>query len=78
MLVTRFKKYTNELSIEIPFIKKLKKVLDDYCKGKEIGIKIVMIKEFSDDLNTILDLYVGTEYEEMLNEIDLLVTLDDI
>ncbi len=78
MLVNRFKKYPNELAVEIPFIKKLKRVLDDYCRGKEIGIKIVMIKEFSEDLNTILDLYVGTEYEELLNEDDLLASIDDI
>ena len=78
MLVNRFKKYTDELSVEIPFIKKLKRVLDDYCRGKEIGIKIVMIKEFSKDLDTILNLYVGTEYEELLNEDDLIASIDDI
>ena len=78
MLVNRFKKYQNELSIEIPFIKKLKRVLDDYCRGKEIGIKIVMIKEFSEDLDTILNLYVGTEFEDLLNEDDLLASIDDI
>ena len=78
MLVNRFKKYQNELSVEIPFIKKLKRVLDDYCRGKEIGIKIVMIKEFSEDLDTILNLYVGTEFEDLLNEDDLLASIDDI
>ena len=78
MLVNRFKKYTSELAVEIPFIKKLKRVLDDYCRGKEIGIKIVMIKEFSEDLDTILNLYVGSEFEELLNEDDLLASIDDI
>ena len=78
MLVNRFKKYQDELAVEIPFIKKLKRVLDDYCRGKEIGIKIVMIKEFSEDLDTILNLYVGTEHEDLLNEDDLIASIDDI
>ena len=32
-------------------------VIDDYIKGKDIGIKIVMLKEFSKDLGTILEKY---------------------
>ncbi|MCI8310303.1 MAG: hypothetical protein HFJ45_09160 [Clostridia bacterium] len=78
MLVDRFKKYTDELAPEAPFIKKVKNVLDDYCKGKETSIKIVMLKEFSNDLNDILDLYSGEEYEQLFEEQDLLLRLEDI
>ena len=38
-------------------MKKLKQVIDDYVKGKEIGIKIVMLKEFAKDLEIILNKY---------------------
>ena len=38
-------------------IKTLKQVIDDYIKGKDIGIKVVMLKEFSNDLGTILEKY---------------------
>ena len=31
--------------------------MDDYIKGKDIGIKIVMLEEFSKDLGYILDKY---------------------
>ncbi len=57
MLVDRAKKHKEELEPEVNFIKKLKQVLEDYCKGKDVSIKIVMLKEFANDLNTILDLY---------------------
>ena len=56
MLVDRAKKHKDELEPEVNFIKKLKQVLEDYCKGKDVSIKIVMLKEFANDLNTILDL----------------------
>ncbi len=78
MLVDRFKKYTDELAPEVPFIKKVKKVLDDYCQGKEIGIKIVMLKEFSNDLNEILELYNTPVYSHLLTDDDLLVAIDDL
>jgi ATP-dependent protease Clp ATPase subunit len=78
MLVDRFKKYTDELAPEVPFIKKLKKVLDEYCTGKETSIKIVMLKEFSNDLDDILALYNNETYSYLLEEEDLLMRLDDI
>ena len=78
MLVDRFKKHKDELASEVPFIKKVKKVLDDYCEGKDIGIKIVMLKEFSNDLNEILDMYKNTVYDYLLEEDDLIVSIDDL
>ena len=38
-------------------IKQLKQIIDDYLKGKEPSIKIVMLKEFSNSLGYILDKY---------------------
>ena len=57
MLINRAKKHKDELEPEVEFIKKLKQVLDDYCKGKDVGIKIVMLKEFANDLETIISMY---------------------
>ena len=57
MLIDRAKKHTKKLSSEYRFMKQLKQVLEDYCKGKETNIKIVMLKEFNKDLGIVLDLY---------------------
>ena len=38
-------------------IKQLKQVIDDYTRGKDISIKLVMLKDFSKDLGKILDKY---------------------
>ena len=56
-LLDRAEKYTKEIEPEMKNIKQLKQVIDDYIKGKDIGIKIVMLKEFSKDLGTILEKY---------------------
>ena len=57
MLIDRAKKHTKELAPELSFITSLQNVLIDYCKDKENSIKIVMIKEFANDLNEIINLY---------------------
>ena len=57
ILIDRAKKYTDKLKSEYAFMKQLKSVLEDYCKGKEINIKIVMLREFSRDLGIVIDLY---------------------
>ena len=38
-------------------MKQLKQIIDDYLKGKDPTIKIVMLKEFSKELGYILDKY---------------------
>ena len=78
MLVDRFKKYTDELILEAPFILKLKKVLDDYCSGKETSIKVVMLREFSKDLDEIINLYDKSVFENVNQEEDILSKLEDI
>ena len=38
-------------------IRQLKQVIDDYAKDKENSIKLVMLKDFSNDLGRILEKY---------------------
>ena len=56
-LLDRAEKYTKEIEPEMRNIRQLKQVIDDYIKGKDMGIKIVMLQEFSKDLGTILEKY---------------------
>ncbi len=56
-LANRADKYTKEIEPEMKNIKQLKRVIDDYLKGKDPSIKIVMLKEFSANLGYILDKY---------------------
>ena len=63
MLVDRFKKHTEELALEAAFIKDFKVVLDNYCAGKQTSIKVVMLKEFSNNLDEILNLYDSDKNE---------------
>ena len=57
ILKDRAKRNTEILTSEYKFMKKLKTVLEDYCKGKENTIKNVMLREFSRDIGTVIDLY---------------------
>ena len=57
ILIDRAKKHPTELNSEYKFMKQLKKVLEDYCRGKEINIKIVMLREFARDLGIVIELY---------------------
>lgn len=56
-MINRANKYTKEIEPEIKNIKHLKQVTEDYIKGKDISIKIVMLKEFAKYLGFILDKY---------------------
>ena len=56
-MINRANKYTKEIEPEMKNIKHLKQVTEDYIKGKDISIKIVMLKEFAKDLGFILDKY---------------------
>ena len=57
MLIDRAKKNKEVMIPELPFIINLKKALEVYYKDKEISIKMVMIKEFANDLDSIINLY---------------------
>ncbi len=67
-LVDRATKYTREIEPEMKNIKQLKQVIDDYLKGKDKTIKIVMIKEFSKSLGFILDKYKTSFLTKKENE----------
>ena len=49
--------YKKEIEPEMPNIASLKQVIDDYISGKNTSIKIVMLKDFSNDLGKILEKY---------------------
>ena len=57
MLIDRAKKHRRELEVELPYIVDLKEALDQYCKGRSVSIKIVLIKEFARDLENIIEMY---------------------
>ena len=57
MLIDRAKKNTRKLEPELQFIISLEQALEEYCKDKDISIKIVMLKEFANDMQTIINLY---------------------
>ncbi len=56
-LTNRANKFTKEIEPEMKNIKQLKQVIDDNAKGKETTIKLVMLKDLSDELGKILDKY---------------------
>ena len=56
-LLNRADKYPKEIEPEMKNIKLLKQIIDDYLRGKEATIKIVIIKELSKALGNILDKY---------------------
>jgi len=59
MLIDRAKKNTKILEPELVFINELKIAIEKYCKGKDMSIKIVMLKEFAKDLENITNLYLN-------------------
>ena len=56
-LIDRVEKNPKKIEPETKNIKQLKQIIDDYLKGKDPSIKIVMLKEFSDSLGYILGKY---------------------
>ncbi len=57
MLIDRARKNKKQLVAELPFMMDLKLELEKYYKDKDTTIKTVMIKEFTEDLQTIIDIY---------------------
>ena len=78
MLIDRAKKHKDELAPEVDFIRKLQRILEDYCRGKDVSIKIVMLREFSNDLNTILELYNDSVFSAYTESEEKEFNLDDI
>lgn len=58
ILMKRVEKHKQEIEPEMKNIAQLKQIIDDYIKGKDIGIKIVMLQEFSETLGYLLEQYI--------------------
>ncbi len=71
-LVDRANRYTKQIEPEMKNIKQLKQIIDDYLKGKDPTIKMVMLKEFAKDMGYILDKYKTS----MLTKEEEKVTID--
>ena len=64
-LLDRAKRYGEELQEELPNLKKLKQVMDDYIDGKEPTIKLVILQDFADELGNVIKEY---KKEEVITE----------
>jgi hypothetical protein len=72
-LIDRANRYTKQIEPEMKNIKQLKQIIDDYLKGKDPTIKMVMLKDFSKDMGYILDKYKVSflpKKEEKLTELE--------
>lgn len=58
ILMKRVEKHKQEIEPETKNMAQLKQIIDDYIKGKDIGIKIVMLQEFSETLGYLLEQYI--------------------
>lgn len=56
-LVDRASRFKNEIQEEIPNIRKLKQIMDDYIDGKLPSIKVVLLQDFSNELEKIIKSY---------------------
>ncbi len=56
-LLARAEKYPKQIEGEMANVKLLKQVMDDYLKDKQTTIKIVILREFSKDIGSILGKY---------------------
>ncbi len=65
-LVDRASRFKNEIQEEIPNIRKLKQIMDDYIDGKLPSIKVVLLQDFSNELGKIIKSY-DAEKKEILN-----------
>ena len=62
-LIERARKHHKELEPEVDNLRKLRIIIEDYIKGKIMGIKIVMLKELSKELEHIIASYNETKEE---------------
>ena len=67
-LLDRAKKYGKELQEELPNLKKLKQVMDDYIDGKEPTIKLVILQDFAEELGNVIAEY--KKYEKLSQEVE--------
>lgn len=63
-LLDRAKRYGEFLQDELPNLKKLKQVMDDYIDGKEPTIKLVILQDFADELGNVIKEYKNGDTEQ--------------
>ncbi len=68
-LADRAKRFPKEIEEEMPNIKKLKQIMDDYIDGKLPSIKIVLLEDFSNELGNILNSYQKPAIPEITGEV---------
>ena len=61
-LLERARKHKGKLQPELKNIKKLREIVEQYLKGKEITIKTVMLVELQKDLDTIIEIMGNEEH----------------
>ena len=73
-LVSRANKFPKEIEPEMKNINQLKLIIDNYLQGKDISVKIIMLKDLSNELGHILEKYkinvVPKKENAKLEEID--------
>lgn len=57
ILYTRIKKNKDFLEEEIPFLKKLKRIIDNYTEQNEKNIKNIVLNEFSKQIEKMINIY---------------------
>ena len=62
-LVDRASRFKNEIQEEIPNIRKLKQIMDDYIDGKLPSIKVVLLQDFSNEMEKIIKSYDAGKQE---------------
>ena len=67
-LLDRAKRFGEDLQEELPNLKKLKQVMDDYIDGKEPTIKLVILQDFADELGNVINAYKKVEIPEEVIE----------
>ena len=67
-LINRANKYAKEIKSEINNLEQLKQIIDDYVDGKLPSIKIVLLEDFSHELENILNIYEKASAPKMIEE----------
>ena len=73
-LVDRANLNKNELVAELPNMKKLKGIMDDYIDGKQPSIKLVILQDFSNGLADIISKYESTNEDKVFVDEEKVVT----
>ena len=63
-LLDRAKRNAEYLLEELPNLKKLKQIMDDYIDGKEPTMKLVILQDFADELGNVINEYNKIKIEQ--------------